>query len=250
MKKGDPESSQNVLVTGGAVRIGREICREFAENGYGVIVHFRNSSREAISLVKEIKNDGGRAWAVSGRLDTEAGCRKVVAGAWSASGGFSLLVNNASVFEMGALSGSGWAALKRNFETNLFAPAVLTLEFRKRVIRAGVAGGCVVNLLDRRIAFDGHDSAAYTLSKKSLADFTRMAALEFAPYLRVNAVAPGAVLPAKGLNVISKKGEFRNNPLGLKVPASEIAVAVRYLAEARSVTGQVIFADGGRHLDA
>lgn len=250
MKKKTSKTAGNVLVTGGAVRIGDAICRKFADKGYGVIVHYRKSGREAGALVKEIKNAGGLAWAVSGRVDTQAGCRKIIAKAWSVSGGFSVLVNNASIFEMGGLADADWSGLRRNFDANLFGPVTLAVEFQKRVMTAGISGGCVVNLLDRRITSNDSDASAYVLSKKALAEFTRMAAVEFAPAIRVNAVAPGAILPAKGLKVIKSKGEFRKNPLGLKVSAGEVASSVLYLAEALPVTGQIIFADGGRHLNA
>ncbi len=241
--------SSAVLVTGGAVRIGRAICEVFSEAGFGVVIHYRESGASARALASEIRSSGGEAWAVGGRLDTEAGCRKVMADAWRVSGGLSVLVNNAAIYEIAGASESSWALYERIFKTNLFGPACLAVEFRKRVGRAKAQLPCVVNILDRRIAGIDPETTAYTLSKKALADYTRMTALEFAPSVRVNAVAPGAVLPAKGRGVKKAKVVLTDNPLKTQSFPEDVAEAVLYLAESPSTTGQIIYIDGGKHLE-
>ncbi len=242
--------SSAVLVTGGAVRIGKAICKVFAEAGFGVVIHYRRSGAMARKLAEEITRSGGEAWTVGGRLDTEAGCRKVMSDAWRVSGGISVLVNNASIYEVAGAADSGWALYERIFRTNLFGPACLAVQFRKRVARRLGAEASIVNILDRRIAGIDPQTTAYTLSKKALADYTRMAALEFAPSLRVNAVAPGAILPAKGRGVKEVKGFLTDNPLKKKSSPEDVAEAALYLAESPSITGQIIYVDGGKNLEA
>jgi NAD(P)-dependent dehydrogenase (short-subunit alcohol dehydrogenase family) len=93
------------------------------------------------------------------------------------------------------------------------------------------------------------ESTAYTLSKKSLADYTMMAAIEFAPSVRVNGVAPGAILPAKGRGVKKVKDLSKDNPLKTKSTPADVAETALYLAESPSITGQIIYVDGGKHLE-
>ena len=246
-----PKRLQNrgVFVTGGAVRIGKAICELFSEAGFSVVIHYRSSGTQARALAARLRKAGNEAWTVSGRLDTEAGCRKVIAEAWRVSGGFSVLVNNASIYEVAGAAESKWMQFSRTFATNLFGPACLSSQFYKRTLRRKGMTGCIVNILDRRIAGIGHDSVAYTLSKKALAEYTRITALEFAPTLRVNAVAPGAILPAKGRGTKRSVGMLKQNPLGIKSTPKDVASAALYLANAPSITGQILFVDGGSSLE-
>jgi len=127
--------------------------------------------------------------------------------------------------------------------TNLLVPVLLTRAFAARTRQ-----GRVVNLLDRRIATHDIACVPYLLSKSGLAEFTRLAALALAPGIAVNAVAPGAILPpagAAGQRTPDRAGQV---PLRVRVTPADVAAAVVALLKADSVTGQVVFVDGGQHL--
>ena len=239
-----------VLVTGGAVRIGRAICQELARRGLGVVVHYRRSDEEATRLVDALRADGGQVFALQGELDSEMACHKLIADAFELTGGLVGLVNNASVFHKDALLELSADKLESEFAINTFAPVYLTKTFAELFQKNtdGGGGGKVINLLDRRVAQYERGMLAYMMSKKSLADFTKLAALELAPHITVNAVAPGAVLPPPG------KGDDYIHDLAGDIPLDErptpeaVARAVVYLLESDCVTGQTIFVDGGQHL--
>ena len=231
------------LVTGGAVRIGRAIVEALAREGYGVVIHCDRSVAQATALAAGVRKRGGRAWVVSGSLSDEAGCRGVMASARRLAGTVRVLVNNAAVFHKDALEHVTGEKLAAEMQVNLFAPILLTRFFAEQTRR-----GCVVNVLDRRVQSHGVDCVPYVLSKKALAEFTRTAALALAPGIRVNAVAPGAVLPPPGRGADYLKDRGGRSPLGRRATPQDIAQAVVLLAQFDSVTGQVLFADGGQHL--
>ena len=126
---------------------------------------------------------------------------------------------------------------------NAWAPFVLG-----RALARERRGGCIVNLLDSRITDYDAEHAAYHLSKRMLATLTRMMALEFAPRVRVNAVAPGLILPPPGEDDGYLERLKRTNPLERHGEPADVAEAVLFLARSLFVTGQTIFVDGGRHM--
>ncbi len=236
--------NQRVLVTGGGVRIGRALSLALAGAGAELVIHYRRSSDAAEETAEAIRVAGGRADTVCGDLATEEGARSIL-GQALARGPLDALVNNAAVFHRDPLSRSNRATFLAEFGPNLFGPLELLRGFA-----AQNRPGSVVNLLDRRIA--AHDAGAvpYQLSKVALAEATRLAALEFAPRLRVNAVAPGAILPPPG--VPNAPGDFSlqggRAPLKHRGAPQDIAEAVLFLLTAPAITGQIVFVDGGQHL--
>lgn len=236
-------SGKTALVTGGAVRIGAAICRELAKSGADVVIHYHRSHAAARSLQCEIERGGRRAFLVQGALDTETGCRKIMREALRLAGQVDLLVNNAAVFHKETLTDMSEQSILREFHTNLFAPIFLTREFAR-----SARTGAVINILDRRIVGLDTSCIPYVLTKKGLADATRMLAHALAPRIRVNAVAPGPVLPPPGKGTSYLKDKAGPIPLKTALTPVDIAEAVIFLACARSVTGQVVFVDGGQHL--
>lgn len=231
------------LVTGGAVRIGRAIVEALATEGLGVVIHCDRSLEAATSLAAQIRRRRGAAWVVSGPLDGEAGCRAVMASARRLAGRVDVLVNNAAVFHKDGLATVTEAGLKSELATNLIAPILLTRFFTEQTRR-----GCVINLLDRRIESHDPDCLPYLLSKKALAEFTRTAALALAPRIRVNGVAPGSVLPPPGKGAAYLRDAAGLVPLACRVTPADVAQAVVALLRLETVTGQIVFVDGGQHL--
>lgn len=236
-------AGQVALVTGGAVRIGAEICRALNQAGAAVFIHYQKSREAAIRLAKEIEEKGGHADVVKGALDAEPGCCRVLREVYRKSGRLDILVNNAAVFHKDPFQRISEKNLLREFRTNLFAPLWLTREFA-RVAQRGV----VINLLDRRI--EGWDVSCipYVLTKKALAEATRAAALALAPAIRVNAVAPGPVLPPPGHGRAYLRDKAGPIPLKREITPHDVAMAVVFLAGAEAITGQILFVDGGQGL--
>jgi pteridine reductase len=226
------------LVTGGAVRIGAAICRALAAEGARVVVNYRHSKAEAEALAKEI---GG--FVVQSDLNSETACKRLIEQAVRKAGRLDILVNSAAVFHKDGLRDVTFPKLGQEFWTNLFVPILLTSMFAGRVKK-----GAVVNLLDRRIASLDASCVPYILSKKSLAEFTKIAALELAPGIRVNGIAPGAVLPPPGKGKKYLHDNAGPVPLKRHVTPREVAEAVVFLLQSESITGQIIYVDGGQNL--
>lgn len=235
-------SGKTILVTGGALRIGRRICEKLAQAGARVVIHCRHSGREARELAESLESAGHKAWVVQEDLDSEAGCEAVITQAMTLAGGLDGLVNNAAVFHRRSLAETDLTHLLAELRPNLFAPLLLIRAFSTRA-----KSGRIVNLLDRRIATLETGSLAYQLSKRALADLTRLAAVELAPAFTVNGVAPGPVLlpPDETGKPRDKAGKI---PLGRRPTPDDVADAVLTLLRADSVTGQILFVDGGQHL--
>lgn len=222
------------LVTGGAVRIGAAICRALAAEGARVVIHYRRSKKEAVALAKEI---GGRV--IQSDLDSEAACARLIARA----GRLDILVNNAAVFGKDSVRSMTAAKIGQKFWPNLLVPMLLTRAFARSVKK-----GAVINLLDRRITSLDAECVSYVLSKKALAEFTSIAALDLAPGIRVNAVAPGAVLPPPGKGKKYLHDNAGPVPLKRQVTPREVAEAVVFLLQSDSITGQIVYVDGGQNL--
>lgn len=231
------------LVTGGAVRLGSAVCRALAARRCNVVIHCRRSLAEARDLAAGLEESGVRAFVVSGDLSTEAGCRAVTRRAVTLAGKLDILVNNASVFGCCRIPSLTEKNMLDQLRVNFVAPAMLMREFVKQTGR-----GKIVNMLDRRVAGNEAGCLSYLLSKKMLAELTANSALELAPGITVNGVAPGPVLPAVGRHLPRDKRKAGDVPLARRPTPADIAAAVMFLLEADAVTGQVLFVDGGQHL--
>ena len=232
------------LVTGGARRIGRAIVLALARRGHDVVIHHRDSVEEAESLAEEARALGVRAAVVGADLSDEAEVRSLVPAAVAALGPLSVLINNASVFEddrVGGLSRETWDL---HLETNLRAPLVLAEAFAAQAPE----GASIVNLLDQRVLKPDPRFISYALSRNGLWWATRTLAQALAPRIRVNGVGPGPTLASIHQSEAEFAAEQAAVPLGHGPSPEDIADAVLYLVDARSVTGQMIAVDGGQHL--
>ena len=232
------------LVTGGARRIGRAIVLALAARGHDVAIHHRDSIDDAEALAKEVRALGRRAVVVSADLTDEAETRALIPAATGALGPLSILINNASVFEddrVGDLSRQTWDL---HLETNLRAPVVLAEAFAAQA----PDGASIVNLLDQRVLKPDPRFFSYALSRNGLWWATRTLAQALAPRIRVNGVGPGPTLASIHQSEAEFAAEQAAMPLGHGPSPEDIAQAVVWLVDARSVTGQMIAVDGGQHL--
>ncbi len=234
---------KTALVTGAAKRIGREIALALADAGANLIIHHRNSGGLAALLREELIQRGGKSWTVESDFEDPQFSRRLFEAALDRAGSVDFLVNSASIFEPGNMEELDFSELMRNVKINTWAPFVLGREFAHHT-----ESGKIVNLLDTRIVGGGRSHLAHILSKQALAGMTEMMALEFAPGITVNGVAPGLILPPSGRNEDYLEALSSTLPLRRHGNPSDVADAVIYLLESDFVTGQVIFVDGGRHL--
>ncbi|NJR77172.1 SDR family oxidoreductase [Sphingomonas corticis] len=224
-----------VLVTGGGKRLGAAIARAVAGAGHAVVIHYGRSRDEAEALAREL---GGAT--VGGDLADTAALPALFARA-ARGDAIHGLVNSASLFEEDRPERIDPALATRLHAVNCVAPAVLAAAL------AGQGGeGAVVNLLDQKLANPNPDYFSYSLSKYALAGATTMMAQAFAPRVRVNAVAPGLTLRSGDQSDAAFDRVARMNLLGRPVGAENVAAAVVYLLEARSVTGQTLYVDAGQ----
>jgi NAD(P)-dependent dehydrogenase (short-subunit alcohol dehydrogenase family) len=235
-----------VLVTGAAQRVGRRIALDFAERGWAVAVHYRNSEAEAHAVVAEIGSQGGRALALQADLAREHEVQRLVPLANRALGPLRCLVNNASTFERDGALDATRASWDRHVESNLRAPFVLIQHF-VRQLEPQVQGN-VVNIIDQRVWNLTPHFVSYTLSKAGLWALTRTLGSALAPAVRVNAIGPGPVLPSIHQTDDSFGRLCATLPLQRGTTPEEICRAIRFILEAPALTGQMIALDGGQHL--
>ncbi len=234
---------KTALVTGAAKRIGREISLALADEGVNVIVHYRTSGDDARTLVDELKSKGVKSWVISADFENLDETRTLIRRAIEMAGGLDILVNSASIFPTDTLDTLTFDSIVMNIEVNAWTPFALTRDFAAQVGR-----GSVVNLIDSRIKGEDWTHVGYILSKHMLYVLTRMAAIQYAPNIAVNGVAPGLILPPPGKPESYIDAMVQTVPLEKHGAPGDVAEAVVYLARSEFLTGEVIYVDGGRHL--
>jgi hypothetical protein len=210
-----------------------------------VVLHHRDSAPEAEHAATLARAHSGGAAVVKADLDDPAERSALIGEATRAAGAsLDALVNCAAMFEHDTIDTLSIEALERHMALNAFTPAVLAREFAEALPEG--TRGSVVNFLDFKLASPYPDHFSYTLSKYALAGATDLLARALAPRVRVNAVAPGYVLPATGQAETDWKRLHDDTPLERGPTPDDIAGAVRFLLENEAVTGQTIYVDGGR----
>ncbi len=240
---------KNILITGGAKRVGAQSVRFLHAQGANILLHYRSSVIEAEALAEELnalRSDSVRLYQAN--LNNLQELQSLAEFAHQAWGGVDVLINNASAFyatEMGSVSENDWDdLLASNVKSPFFLiQAVLpSLKLRQ---------GCVVNMVDIHAERGLHDFPVYSIAKAALVALTKVLAKELAPEIRVNAVAPGAILwPESEAVSVQEKQEIQAKvALQRTGDPKDIAKAIYFLIEdAPYMTGQVLTIDGGRTL--
>jgi hypothetical protein len=239
-------AAKTALVTGAAKRLGCEIALQLARGGWDICVHYFRSEAEARALAREIEALGRRATLVAQQLTAADAAAKLLGACHRQLGSVTCLINNAAIFEYDDAAKFTDAQLEQHLAINLQVPLALMREFAKQLPDA--VQGCAINIIDQKVAALNADFYTYTVSKLALAEATRLAAMAYAPRVRVNAVAPGVALPSKHQSAANFERSQRVSPLGYGATPEDIAQAVAYLVQARAVTGETIIVDGGQHL--
>ncbi len=244
----DSLAGKAALVTGGARRVGAAIVRRLHSAGASVVIHYRDSEGEAVKLEAELNGvRPNSAVRVKAELLAPIAPRALAAAAADAFGRLDLLVNNASSFfavPLGGIEASHWEEL---VGSNLRAPLFISQAAAPELARHE---GAIVNIVDIHAERPLKGYPLYSVAKAGLAALTRSLALELAPRVRVNGVAPGAIAwPEDGQFAPAERQRIvATTPLARTGSPEDIAQAVHFLACARFVTGQIIAVDGGRSI--
>lgn len=237
-----------VLVTGAARRIGAAIARRLHGAGYDVAIHHRGCADEARALAADLERARPRSTLLlQADLAEFDRLPELVAQCVGRFGRLDALVNNASTFTptpLGTTTPSQWDAL---FASNARAPFFLS---QAAAPHLQAANGAIVNLTDLYAERPLREHTVYCMAKAALAMMTRSLAMELGPQVRVNAVAPGAILwPEDRSDTAAQQSMLARTPLARTGTPEEVADAVRWLLQdARYCTGQVLHLDGGRLL--
>lgn len=222
------------LVTGAGVRVGNAVARDLARRGWRVAAHYRTHRPR------------GFAAALEADLALADGPARLAAAFRARFSRLDLLVNGAAAFDALSVEETDAASFDAQMDLNARAPLLLVKALLPLLRRSR---GSVVNVADvggGLVPWRGF--AAYAASKAALVRLTECLALELAPGVRVNAVAPGTVLWPEGYSASRRRTLASRIPLGRAGEPADVAAAIRFLADAPFVTGAVIPIDGGRHL--
>ncbi len=238
-------SQQTALITGGAKRIGAAIARTLAQEGINLILHYRSSQAEVEQLAEELSALPISVDIVAADLLQRDSVEAMIETVKAKTPQLDILINNASMFNKESLFALSPENLWDNIQVHALHPFLLTKAFFSKES----SHGNVINFLDTRIYGYDHEHVPYHLSKKMLHSFTKMLAFELAPNVRVNAIAPGPILPP-----VNAEGDERvqaviaKTPLGRFGDPRNITQTVLFYLKNDFITGQVICVDGGFHL--
>ena len=236
-----------VLITGGK-RIGQVVALELARRGADIATAYRGSRAEAEQTVADVTALGRRAEAIQADVSHEDQCRALVEETLARLGRLDVLINMASIYRPRPLMTMTANEWDEDLNVNLRA-AFIASQAAARHMQAG--GGRIVNFSDW-LAASGRpaykDFVAYYVAKAGVKALTEALALELAPKILVNAIAPGPILPPPDLTPEENADVARATPLGRWGGEMEIAKAVLALVESDFITGETIRVDGGRHV--
>ncbi|HJR63869.1 MAG TPA: SDR family oxidoreductase [Gemmatimonadaceae bacterium] len=233
------------LVTGAGRRVGRAIALALGAQGARVVVHYHSSRAGADETVQELERSGAEAWAVQADLSQHAAADELVNDTVQHFGALDILVNSAAIMvrtPFGEVSPADWDAM---FALNLRAP-FFCASAAARVMRT--RGGVIVNIADLAGLETWPAYIPHGITKAGVIHMTRALARTLAPGIRVNAVAPGAVLLPDDWSAADAERLASTTPLRRIGSPEDVAGAVVYLIEADYVTGEVLIVDGGRHV--
>ena len=279
--------NRTVLVTGSAKRLGREIALALAQGGWQVAVHYRDSLADAAATSAECSKLSGNSATFRANLANETAVRNLLPRVVAHFGHLDAVVNSASTFEHDTAGTFGFAAMEKHMRSNTGAAVLLAQALHSHVQQRrltstnatpdsqdsqdskdrkdgkdrkdhqgkadGDSGGkqthgVVVNLLDQKLWNQNPDFFSYTLSKAALEAATTMLALGLAPFTRVVGVAPGLTLTSPFIDAAQFEARHKMALLEQSSTPGDVASAVRFALENRSITGTTLLVDGGQHL--
>ena len=239
---------KTIFITGAAKRIGKEIALCFSEMGWNIIIHYNSSKNDAQVLADEINGTNpDSAITVQGNLDVKEDVEKIINEVLDAFPSIDLLINNASTFyptPIDDISEDHWEKL---IGSNLKGPMFLIKGLKQKLKESN---GSIINITDTNLSKGVANYSIYSAAKAGLEAITKGLARELAPEIKVNAIAPGAMLEPPDVTWTEEQKNKVIDTIPLKRMGSEkdIAETVKFLADSEYITGQIIKVDGGRSL--
>ena len=239
-------SSKIALITGGAKNIGASIVKFLAQYGYDVIIHYNNSEKEALTLKKQIKAKSTLVKADLTNIEEAKNLSKEITNNFP---NCSLLINNASIFDKSQFIEDD-DLNNLNMNIHYHAPMILTKAIYQNCQKSQQFGN-IINIIDKNIIRNSTKYFYYLLSKKMLAEFTKLSATGLAPLLRINGICPGLI--DKDHSICHSQQELnhisQNTPLKRAGRQEEIIQTIEFILNNKFITGQNIFVDGGASLN-
>lgn len=237
-------SHGTALVTGGAIRLGKAIALALADTGYNIALHYNSSRQPALETAAEICERGVTCEIFQQDLSEASQLDAFLQKVHTRFPDLNVLVNSASGYAQAPITETTLEIFDSQMNINLRAPFFLTQAFAKHSQQ-----GNIINILDNKIGYQQYPYAAYLLAKKALVEFTKMAALEFAPTIRINGVAPGVVMPMKSRTNDYIAWRIDNIPLKMQGTTQHITRTITHILDNDFVTGQIFVVDGGEALN-
>ena len=241
--------AKQVLITGGAQRLGALLCTAFAQAGWEVWCHYQQSENAAKELADSLNAGGFKAQTVQADLSSEPERQRMMAHIAGNGGGLHCLVNNASTFEEDAAAQLDINAVRRQMEVNLLAPLSLSALMAQNLPSHTAPGACsIIHVLDQKVFNLNPDYFSYTVSKLALERCVALQAQALAPALRVCGVAPGLMFISGPQTRTNFEQSTKVNLMKTPLDAQQVARACVFLAESAGITGTTLCVDNGQHL--
>lgn len=231
------------LVTGAADRIGKAVALRLAEMGYNIILHYNRSKEKAANTKKEIEALGRKVKLVQIDFSNTDTYYTIFEQLKKEGIAIEILINSASDFKPSSIFEDGNKSLRHFFTINFESAYLLTKVFAKFFEK-----GQIINFLDTKVEKNETEHLDYLLSKKLLKEFTHLSAMQLGPNIRVNAIAPGLILPPPGKDAEYLDSLRKDNPLQAIGSLEQIQNSMQFLVENPFLNGQIIYVDGGENL--
>ena len=238
--------ANKIIITGGAARIGAAIAKNLSGPGVEIVIHYNKSKVDAEKLKKNLAENGRKTYLVKGDLSKQKDLKKIIQFSKRKLKYFDCLINNASLFENDKLDNFTVDSWEKHLRTNLRTPALLSKEFSKNIRGKN---NNIINIIDQRVFKLTPYFFSYTISKTGLYTLTKTSAMNFAPNIRVNGIAPGPTIKNKRQSDKHFKKQYLATPLKKQVDVNDICNAVDFFIKNSSITGQVLAIDSGQNLN-
>lgn len=235
------------LVTGGAKRVGRSIVEKLAQNGYDLVINHHSSDAEAHEVKLIVEQFGRRCLIAKADIQSPQAVQDMFIPIKEQFGRLDLLVNNASLYNKQPFPCDNFQPLHDSFGVAVYGSIYCANEAAKIMLQQG--GGVIINIIDLFAFYPRKNMMFHGISKAALASLTHYLAVELSPTIRVNAIAPGPVLPPDQYSVERKIKCAERTLLKRLGTPEDVAKAVLYLADADYITGDILFIDGGSHIN-
>ena len=237
---------KNLLITGGATRIGKEIADYFSKKGWNIAIHYFSSHSKAKRLKKIIEKRQVKVTLIKADLKNKKQVEKIIPIANKKLGKIDCLINNAALFERDDILNFTSKSWNDHLNINLLAPTILIKQFAKQVSKKSSSN--IINIIDQRDFRLTPFFMSYTLSKSALYTLTKTMAMRLGPNIKVNGIAPGPTIKSKRQSIKHFDKQAKTTLLKKPVSSLDICDTVNFFINNNSVTGQVVAVDSGQNL--